>query len=316
MTAYALRRLALVIPTLLGLSLLTFALANLAPGDPAEEYARRTQDRPPTEEEIQAARVRLGLDRPAPVRYVRWVRQLAEGDLGTSFSSRRPVRTDLARGIPNTVALAVPAAVLAIAVALLLGTLCALYRNRVVDQIVRVASLAGASIPGFWLALLLIITFAVHLSLVPVAGRGGLDTFLLPTITLAVGPAAVLVRFTRAAVLESMGEDYIRTARSKGLGPAMVVFRHALRNALVPVVTAFGISVAHLLSGAVIVESIFGWPGVARIGLDAIRQRDYPMIQGFVLYAGLAVILVNLVVDLSYAAIDPRIRVGQGRATA
>ncbi len=304
----------MVIPTLLGLTLLTFLLANVSPGDPAEEYARRTQDRPPTYAEIEQARVRLGLDRPAPVRYVRWVNSLVHGDLGTSFTSRRPVRSDLARGIPNTLALALPAAALAIVVALALGTLCALYRNRVADQVVRLASLAGASFPSFWLALLLIIVFAVHLSLVPVAGRRGLDTFVLPVLTLSAGPAAVLARFTRAAVLETMGEDYIRTAQSKGLPRRLVVFRHALRNALVPVVTAFGVTVAHLLAGAVIVESIFGWPGVARVGLDAIRQRDYPMIQGFVLYAGLAVILVNLAVDLAYAAFDPRIRLGDARA--
>jgi ABC-type dipeptide/oligopeptide/nickel transport system permease component len=253
---YALRRLALVIPTLLGLSVLTFALANLSPGDPAEAFARRTQDRPPTHDEIEAARVRLGLDRAMPVRYVSWVRRLLHVDLGTSFTSRRPVRTDLARGIPNTLALAVPAAALAIVVALLLGTLCALFRNRALDQVVRVVSLVGVSVPSFWLALILIIVFAVHLSLVPVAGRRGPDTFLLPILTLAVGPSAVLIRFTRAAVLESMSEDYIRTAHSKGLAPRLVVFRHALRNALVPVVTAFGISLGHLLSGAVIVESI------------------------------------------------------------
>ena len=309
MRAYALRRLALVVPTLIGLTILTFFLANLAPGDPAEEYLRRTSDRPPTEEEIQRAREQLGIDRPLAVQYVSWVGRLARGDMGTSFSSRRPVRTELARGIPYTVELALPAALLALVLAASFGTLSAVNRNRPVDQAVRVAALTGASFPSFWLALLLIIVFAVHLSLVPVAGRGGFSAMVLPTLTLAVGPAAVLSRFTRAAVLETLMEDYVRTARAKGVPGYRVVFRHALRNALVPVVTAFGLMLGNLLAGAVIVESIFGWPGVGRIGLEAIRQRDYPMVQGFVLYAGLATILVNLAVDLVYSALDPRITV-------
>jgi peptide/nickel transport system permease protein len=237
------------------------------------------------------------------------VGRLARGDMGTSFSSRRPVRTELARGIPYTVELALPAALIALVLAASFGTLSAVNRNRPVDQAVRVAALTGASFPSFWLALLLIIVFAVHLSLVPVAGRGGFSAMVLPTLTLAVGPAAVLSRFTRAAVLETLMEDYVRTARAKGVPGYRVVFRHALRNALVPVVTAFGLMLGNLLAGAVIVESIFGWPGVGRIGLEAIRQRDYPMVQGFVLYAGLATILVNLAVDLVYSALDPRITV-------
>lgn len=311
MRAYAFRRLALVVPTLLGLSILTFVLSNLAPGDPAEEYARRTRDRPPNEEEIQAARVELGLDKPLLVQYVSWVGRLARADLGTSFTTRRPVRSELARGIPYTLELALPAATLALGMAVAFGTLSALYRNRPLDQAVRVAALTGASIPSFWLALLLIIVFAVNLSLVPVSGRGGILALILPTVTLALGPAAVLSRFTRSAVLETLGEDYIRTARSKGAPARRVLLRHALRNALVPLVTSFGLTVGNLMAGAVIVESIFGWPGLGRIGLDSIRQRDYPMIQGFVLYAGLATILVNLAVDLAYAAIDPRIKVGR-----
>ncbi len=314
MRAYVLRRLALVVPTLLGLTILTFLLANLAPGDPAEEYLRRTSDRPPTEEEIQAARVQLGIDRPLAVQYVSWVGRLARGDMGTSFSSRRPVRTELARGIPYTVELALPAAVIALMLAAAFGTVSAVHRNRPIDQAVRVAALTGASLPSFWLALLLIIVFAVQLSLVPVAGRGGLPTMVLPILTLAVGPAAVLSRFTRSAVLETLGQDYVRTARAKGLAGYRVVVRHGLRNALVPVVTAFGLTLGNLLAGAVIVESIFGWPGVGRIGLDAIRQRDYPMVQGFVLYAGLATILVNLAVDLAYSAMDPRITVATTEA--
>ena len=314
MGAYALRRLALVVPTLVGLTILTFLLANLAPGDPAEEYLRRTSDRPPTEEEIQRARVQLGIDRPLALQYVSWVGRLARGDMGTSFSSRRPVRTELARGIPYTVELALPAAVIALLLAAGFGTVSAVNRNRPIDQAVRVAALTGASLPSFWLALLLIIVFAVHLALVPVAGRGGISAMVLPILTLAVGPAAVLSRFTRSAVLETLGEDYVRTARAKGLAGYRVVLRHALRNAFVPVVTAFGLTVGNLLAGAVIVESIFGWPGVGRVGLDAIRQRDYPMVQGFVLYAGLATILVNLAVDLAYSVIDPRIKVADAGA--
>lgn len=316
MRAYVLRRLLLVVPTLLGISLLAFALANLAPGDPAEEFLRRTTETPPTPSEVADVRRELGLDRPLPVQYLTWVRKAALGDLGISYSTRRPVVTELAHRIPFTLELAIPAALLALAVALPVGIASALRRNRLADQALRVGSLLGASVPSFWLALLLIVLFSVKLSLLPVAGRGRLASLVLPTIALAVTPAAVLARFTRSTMLETLGEDYVRAARAKGVSWRRVVWRHGLRNSLIPLVTAFGNSLGHLLAGAVVIEAIFVWPGVGRLALDAILQRDYPMIQGFVVYAGAAFVAINLLVDLSYGVIDPRIRLGGRRAWA
>jgi peptide/nickel transport system permease protein len=192
------------------------------------------------------------------------------------------------------------------------GIVCAVRRNRFVDQIVRIVSLAGASMPSFWLALLLIIGFAVHLHLAPVAGRGGIRAMVLPIVTLALSPAATLTRFIRSAVLEALSSDYVVTARAKGVREILVVGRHALRNSLVPIITAFGNSLAYMFAGAAVVEVIFVWPGAGKLLVDAIQQRDFPVIEAFILYAGVAWALVNLVIDLSYAAIDPRISlVGQ-----
>lgn len=306
--AYVVRRLLLVIPTLLGVSFLAFALSNLAPGDPAEQYLRRVLDRVPTNEEVKETRHDLGLDRPLVVQYANWTWDAARGELGTSYASRRPVAEEVVRRAGYTLQLVIPAALLALLVALPVGTICAVYRSRPTDQVVRLTALAGASMPSFWLALLLILLFAVHLSLVPVAGRGGLASYALPIATLALEPAAVLSRFTRSTMLETLGEDYVRTARAKGVSRWRVVERHALRNALIPVLTYFGTRLGHLVTSSVIVETIFVWPGIGKLTVDAIATRDFPMVQGVVVFAGLTFALINLLVDLSYAAIDPRIR--------
>ena len=309
MTAYLLRRVLLVVPTLLGVSLLAFALANLTPGDPAEELLRRSTGYQPTPEEIASTRQDLGLDRPIAVQYASWLADAARGDLGTAYGTRRPVTDEIVERIPRTLELAVPAALAALVLALALGMVSAVHRNRWPDQVVRVISVAGASMPSFWLALLLIVLFSLKLSVLPVAGReAGVRSLVLPVVALTLAPMAVLARFTRSAMLETLGDDYVRTARAKGLAGWRVVGRHALRNACIPLVTAFGTSLGHLVSGAVIVETIFLWPGVGKLAVDAILQRDYPMIQGFTLYAGLAFVLLNLLVDLSYGALDPRIR--------
>jgi peptide/nickel transport system permease protein len=304
---YVLRRAILVIPTLIGISFLAFAFSNLAPGDPAEQLLRRTSDRPPTPTEIADKRQELGLDRSLVAQYVTWAGRAAQGDLGTSYATRRPVVSELRHRIPFTLQLTVLAALLALVIAVPLGIVSALYRNRFVDQLARLVSLAGASVPSFWLGLSLIVLFAVRLSLVPVAGRGGLNSYLLPVVTLAVSPAATLSRFTRSTMLEVLDDDYMRTARAKGLSAWRAVVGHGVRNAMVPMLTAFSISVGHLLAGTVIVETIFVWPGVGKLALDAIQQRDYPMIQGFILYAGATFAAINLLVDLAYGVIDPRI---------
>ena len=310
MRAYTLRRLALLVPTLLGISLLAFALANLTPGDPAETYLRRVLDQQPTPAQVAATREELGLNRPFVVRYLDWVGHAVRGDLGVSYSTRRSVAEEIGHRIPFTLELALPAALLALAIAIPSGVISAVYRNRLPDQVVRVCSLAGASVPSFWLALLLVGLFAVKFSLVPVAGRQGPTSALLPIFALALTPAAVLARFTRSAMLETLGDDYVRTARAKGLPGWLVVGRHALRNSLIPVITAFGTILGHLLVGAVVIESIFIWPGLGKLAIDAILQRDYPMIQGLVLYSGATFVVINLLIDLSYTLLDPRIRLG------
>ncbi len=310
MGRYALRRVLLLVPTLLGLSVIAFGLANLAPGDVAATYLTRVLNQPPSTEQIERVRHELGLDRPVVVQYVNWLGDAVQGDLGVSYSTRGSVAAELRRRVPFTLQLAVPAALLALLIAIPSGVISALYRSRLPDHAMRLVSLAGASLPSFWLALILILVFAVHLSLVPVAGRGGFDSYVLPVVTLAVTPAAVLARFTRSTMLEVLAEDYVRTARAKGVPPWAVVGRHALRNAMIPVVTDFGTRLAHLVAGAVIVEAIFVWPGLGKLVLDAVNERDYPMIQGVILFGGLAAALINLVVDLSYTLIDARVRAG------
>lgn len=310
MRAYVIRRTLLVVPTLFGISLLTFILIKLAPGDAATNFAARTLQQQPTDQQIAAARHELGLDRPVVVQYTSFVAHAVTGDFGDSYSTRRPVTTELLHRLPATLELAIPAAILALIIGVGVGVVSALYRNRAIDQVMRVGSLMGASLPSFWLALLLIVVFSVELNWFPVAGREHVSSYVLPVLTLAAAPTAVFARFSRSAVLETLGEDYVRTARGKGLAEPLVVLRHALRNAMVPVVTQFGTQVGILAAGAVIVENIFAWPGVGQFGLEGIQERDDPVVQAFVLYAGVLFVFINLVVDLSYVVIDPRVRLG------
>lgn len=308
-----LRRVLLMIPTLIGISILTFGLSNATPGDPAFQAAQRSLGRTPDNQELLAQRKELSLDRPLVTQYLHWVTRAAQGDLGISYASRSPVRKELFRRIPFTLELAVPAMGLALLIAIPAGMVSALRRNRPVDQVVRLVSLAGACMPSFWLALLLIILFSVRLSILPVAGRGGLNHLILPIVTLAMSPSAVLARYTRSTMLEALGSDYVVTARAKGAAEWRVIGRHVLRNSLVPIVTTVGTQLGFLLAGATVIETIFVWPGVGKLLVDAITARDYPMIEGFVLYAGAAFVVLNLLVDVLYAAIDPRIVTGGTR---
>jgi peptide/nickel transport system permease protein len=313
--SYPLRRVLLLLPTVFGVSLLAFGVAHASPGDPAVERFRRVEGRSPTSEEAAAARRELHLDDPLLRQYGRWVDGAVHGDLGRSFTTGLGVSDELRRGLPATAELTLAASLLALLVAVPSGVFAAVHHNRLIDHVLRLGSLGLASMPSFWLALVLIDLVAVRLSLAPVAGRQGLGSLVLPAVAVAAAPAAVLARFTRAAVLETLGEDHVRTGRAKGLAETRVLFRHALRPSLAPLVTAFGSSLGALLVGSVIVETIFVWPGIGQLSITAIFNRDYPMIQGVVLYAGMTFAVVNLLVDLSYSLVDPRIRLGRA-ATA
>lgn len=315
MKRFVLIRILSLVPLWLGISMFAFALSNLAPGDPATVLAHRLSDVPPSEEQIASIRREYHLDDPLPVRYVRWLSSAVRGDLGISYRTKEPVLKELATRFPATLQIAFVALVVALFVGLPLGIVSAVRRGTWVDQVARVGALLGASLPSYWLGYLLILLFAISLSWLPVAGRERIGSAVLPSLTLGLGMAATLARLTRSSLLEVLHEDYIRTARAKGLTERVVIRRHALRGALIPVVTMIGIAFGHLLGGAVIVETIFAWPGIGKLVIDSIYDRDYPMIQGFVLFMGLVFTLLNLLTDLSYVWIDPRVRLSRkGRA--
>jgi peptide/nickel transport system permease protein len=308
MIRYIHGRLWQLVLTLLGISLLAFVLGSVAPGDPAYEFFQRANERPPTDAELEATREQLGLDGSLPEQYVSWLVDALRGDLGSSFTTRRPVAEELSSRILATLQLAVAAMGLALLIALPVGVIAAVYRNRLLDRVIRVGAMLGASIPGFWLAYLLITVFAVRLQVLPSGGRGGLEHLILPALALAIGDAAILARLMRSSLLEVLEENYIRTARAKGVAEWQVVARHGLGNALSPVVTQSALTFGWLLAYSVVIEIIFVWPGVGQFAFEAITQRDYPVLQGFVLMAGVSFVVLNLLVDLMYVWLDPRVR--------
>jgi len=310
---YFARRLLVAIPTLLALSFLIFTLVSSAPGDPAEELVRRrASSQEPTPAAIREAKAELHLDRPFLTQYGIWLKGAVTGDLGPSFSKKRPVVDEIRDRFGATVELAISALLLVAVLALPFGVLAAMFHRHWADQALRVWALVAASVPGFFLGYLLIIELATRLKLLPVAGRQGLVSLIMPTIVVAATPAAVISRLLRASLLEVFSEDYVRTARSKGLTSVQVVLRHGLRNAAVPVVTYLGTVFGSLLEGVVITELVFAWPGIGRLTVEAISQRDYPMIQAVVLMAGTVYLLTNLAVDMVYGVLDPRIRIEAG----
>lgn len=307
MKAYVVRRFASLVPLLVGLSILSFGLGQAAPGDPARSLLRQAGGAPPTEEEVRTFRQEMGLDDPAVVQYVRWVRNATSGDLGKSIRSGEAVTRSLKRAFPITLRLAALTFLVVLAVAVPLGTTSALRKGGVVDHAVRILSVAGASLPTFWFGYLLIILFSVRWHLLPTSGVASPSAYVLPALTLALPTASVLLRLTRGAMLEVLGEQFVLAAHSRGLPPARVHLRHALRVALNPVVTYSGLLVGGLLAGAVIVETVFAVPGVGKLVVDAINARDFAVVQGFVLLFGAFVLLLNLAVDLLYVVLDPRV---------
>ncbi len=310
MRAYVVKRVLLLVPILFGVATLTFLLMYVVPGDPGRALAGARYD----EETLARMRAELGLDRPLAVQYVHFLGRLARFDLGTSFVTRRPVAEAIRERFPRTLALALSAMALAIAGGVAIGTIAAWNRRPVVSKLLMTFSLVGVSMPVFWLGLLLIYVFAITLRVLPPSGYGGgsIRHLILPALTLSFASMATIARVTRSGVLDALGEDYVRTARAKGLGERIVLGKHVLRNALIPVITIVGADFGGYLSGSVLTESVFGWPGLGRFIVQAILKRDFPVIQGAVLFMAVLFVLVNLAVDLSYGAIDPRIRPERG----
>ena len=312
MGAYLVRRLATLPLMLLGISAVSFALLNLAPGDPAEMVLRqRNPVETPSPAAVAAMRAELGLDDPLPVQYTRWMSRALAGDMGDSYVTERPVAAQLARRTVPTALLTAAALALALLVAVPMGILSAQRRGSALDAIARLAALVGAAAPSYALAFGLIILFAVKLSWLPALGYGSPAHVVLPAVALSLAPMAQLMRLIRASMLEILGQDYIRTARSKGLSEQAVVIWHALRNALLPAIGATGVNLGYLLSGAVIVETIFTWPGLGQLIVGAALTRDYPVVQGFVSYIAVVVLLVNLAADIALRIADPRLRFDQ-----
>ncbi|HVM04215.1 MAG TPA: ABC transporter permease [Acidimicrobiales bacterium] len=311
MTRHLLSRLSSLVPIWLLITFFAFLLATAAPGDPALAVLNQRGVDPITAADLRQVRAELHLDDPFAVRYVRWLGEVVRGDLGTSFKGGR-VLPLLASRFGASLQLAVPAFVLALAIGLGAGFAAAAHRDGVVDHLARLVTLVLASVPSFWLGYLLIIVLSVKLQLLPVAGRDDWRHVVMPATTLALGSAASLGRLVRASVLDELGEQYMRTARAKGLSDRDALMRHAARPSLVPVVTVAGLRLGRLLAGAAIVETVFSWPGIGRLLVESINDQDYPVIQGIVLFTGTVFVLTNLVADLICARIDPRIRLGGG----
>jgi peptide/nickel transport system permease protein len=312
MGSYLVRRLLTLPPLLVGISLISFLLLNFAPGDAAEITLRRQNGGiTPPPEAVLDLRQELGLDAPLPLRYVRWLSGALRGDLGDSYRSGNSIAAELTHRLPATLVLASVSLALAVAVGIPLGVLAAMRRGSWLDTASRLLALLGAAVPSFVLAFLLMLLFAVKLDWLPATGYGSPKNLVLPALALSFGVTAQLMRLTRASMLEALSQDYMRTARAKGLREWSVMWRHAAKNALLPVVTVLGTSTGHLLGGAVIIETIFGWPGVGQFVVVGISQRDYPVVQGFVLYIAVIFLLVNLAVDISYRWLDPRLHFGR-----
>ena len=310
MTQYALRRLLETVPILLGVTLLTFLILHLSPGDPAVLIGGPTA----TAQEIANIRARLDLDRPLPEQYLTILGGMVRGDLGESVQRRESVRSMIAVRLPNTLFLAAASMVVTL-FGVVLGVIAATKKNSATDLSLMTVSLLGVSVPNFWLGLMLIIWFSVDLRWFPAAGLvrpflslEGLHAVVLPALTLGTAGMALVARLTRSGMLEALQQDYVRTARAKGLADRAVVYRHALRNTLVPVVTILGLNFGYLLGGAVVTETVFAINGIGRLTVDSILARDYAVVQGCVVFIAATFVFVNLLVDLSYALLDPKLR--------
>jgi len=299
-----------IIPAMLLVSAISFSLVFLAPGDPAVVLLT-SPDGSPSQEAIEEFRVRMGMDQPVYIQYLNWLDRLVHGDLGYSYISRQPVADKILKCFQATLKLSILSMIISLVISIPLGIIAAVRSNTIIDDICRLGALIGVSIPNFWQAFLFIMIFSIRLDWLPVAGYGNggdLTHMILPAAVLGTGSAAVTTRLMRSSLLEAMNQDYIITARAKGLPERVVIGKHALRNALIPVLTMLALSFGFLLNGSVVIEWIFGWPGIGGLVVDSIYRRDYTMIQGSVLFIAAIFITLNLIVDISYTYLDPRIR--------
>lgn len=303
---YVARRLLLAIPVLLGVSIAVFSMMHLVPGDPALAMLRGQPQ--VTQQDIDRVRTQLGLNDPVPVQYVKYLNRVLHGDFGRSIQSKRPVTRDIFEQAPSTIQLAVTAMVFAVAFGVILGIISALRRNTWVDTLATLTSLFGVSMPSFWFGLMLIYLFSLKLGWFPAVGGNGFKGLVLPAVALGMDFSAITARLVRNNLIEVLVADYVRTARAKGLSERAVVYRHALKNALIPAITIIGLQFGTLLGGAVVIETVFARQGIGRLLVTAILGKDFPMVQGIVLMAACVYVVTNLLVDLSYGLLDPRIR--------
>ncbi|NNG19545.1 ABC transporter permease [Naumannella sp. ID2617S] len=317
MLRFVVKRLAVSVVTLLLISVLVFLMIRTAPGDPVEMYFDPMQfTGPDRAEQVAAARSRLGLDKPLPVQYAVWLGDALTGNLGRSLADGRAVATVLGERLQNSLALIIPALLISLLIGLLSGVWSALRRNRPTDYVVSFLALVAICVPPFFVGLIGIYVFGLQLQWLPTAGMNapdptvleGLRHLLLPALILGTQGAAIYQRYTRSSMLDVLGQDFITTARSKGLSNARITWRHAVHNALIPIITVVALQLPTMFGGAVIVEQIFAWPGLGRLAVDSIQGRDYPMLMGFVMFIAILVVLANLLADVLYAVVDPRIR--------
>jgi ABC-type dipeptide/oligopeptide/nickel transport system permease component len=312
MLTYIRRRVLLTIPVVLGVSVVVFSIVHLLPGDPVLIILSGANATP---EQVAEVRAQLRLDDPIPVQYLRFLRRAAAGDFGRSIFTRRPVIDEIADQLPSTLQLALTAILIATAVGLVLGITAAIRQDTWVDRAAMLLALGGVSMPSFWLGLVLILIFSLQLGWFPATGQGGVSRLILPAATIGLNYSAIIARLVRSSVLEVLGNNYITTARAKGLSEWLVVLKHAVANALIPVTTIIGVQLGNLLAGTIIVETVFSRQGMGRLAVTAVLDKDYPLIQGVVLVSALGYVLVNLLVDLSYSVLDPRIRHREATAT-
>jgi len=310
MWRYIIRRVIQIIPTLLGISFLSFALLYIFPGDPAEIILTVTTGSEPSQEAIEEFRRQMGLDRPIIIQYIDWLLRVMRGDFGKSWAEDKPVIDLIMERFPASAQLFFTTFIISTIFAILLGIIAVKYKDKAIDHFCRLFSLLGISIPSFWLGLMLIYIFSVKLKLLPAFGYGELKHMILPVLTWSLSFMAIKTRFVRASLLEELSKDYIITARAKGLSENKVLFRHAFRNALIPIITYFSLSISHLIVGSVMVEVVFSWPGLGSLLVESIFERDFPVVQALVLISGVVFTITNLVVDILYAIIDPRVRYG------